>query len=280
MNGIVILNKESGISSFKASKKVGYLLNEKKVGNLGTLDPAAEGVLPIMLGKCCKLFDYYLHKTKTYEAEFTFGYETDTLDRDGKTIKDGGSIPSKNDILHKLNELTGEISQVPPQYSAKKINGKKACDLARNNQFVELKPTNIVVYKFELLNYNKEKCNFLIECSSGTYIRSLCRDLAYLLNTLATMTKLKRTKVGNFEIENAYLISEIEQIKEKSVIKVEDAIELNRIDLSDEEFVKLKNGVKIKLKSNDEKLFAFYKDELAFFVEKIDDLYKVYINFL
>ena len=148
MNGIVVLNKPQGLSSNTACKKVGRILNEKKVGHLGTLDPMAEGVLPVSLGKCTKLFDYYLKKNKEYVADFTFGYETDTLDADGKIMIDNGLIPSLNNIKLILNSFIGQQEQLPPKYSAKKVNGKRAYDLARKDEDFVLEPQLITIYEF------------------------------------------------------------------------------------------------------------------------------------
>jgi len=216
MNGLVILNKPCGISSNTACRKVGKILGEKKVGHLGTLDPMAEGVLPVALGKCTKLFDFYLKKRKTYIAEFVFGYETDTLDREGQVIFDGGRIPTKDEIEDILTKLRGKIAQIPPKYSAKKVNGKRAYDLARENVDFELKSKDIIIYKLEILEKIDAKTyKFLIECSAGTYIRSVARDLAYALQTYATMTRLQRTMCGEFSIENSYTF---ENIYESSVI--------------------------------------------------------------
>ena len=224
MNGIVILNKPVGISSNTACRKVGKIKKKKKVGHLGTLDPMAEGVLPVSLGKCTKLFDYYLNKEKTYIAEFTFGVETDTLDAEGEIVKSGGLIPTIDEINKVLNKMIGEQYQTPPKYSAKKVNGKRAYDLARANVDFDLKPKLIYIYDLQCLTQiNNNIFQFKIVCSSGTYIRSIARDLAFQLNTYAYMSKLIRTKCGEFSIEDSVTF---EEINEKSII------DLNKIFLN------------------------------------------------
>ena len=218
MNGIVVLNKPAGISSNTACRKVGKILGEKKVGHLGTLDPMAEGVLPVSLGKCTKLFDYYLNKNKTYIAEFTFGIETDTLDAEGIIISSGGQIPTLEEINTVLNKMIGEQYQLPPKYSAKKVNGKRAYDLARANVDFNLEPKLIHIYDLQCLSkVNHNTFQFKIECSSGTYIRSIARDIASKLNTHAYMSKLTRIKCGEFLIENSF---KFEEINEKSIINL------------------------------------------------------------
>lgn len=211
MNGIFILNKPKNISSNTACRKVGKILGEKKVGHLGTLDPMAEGVLPVSLGKCTKLFDYYLNKNKEYIADFAFGYETDTLDSEGKVLFDNGSIPSKEEILEKVSLMIGVQEQLPPRYSAKKIDGKRAYDLARADIQFELKPKEITIFNFELIGQLSQNVfRFKISCSSGTYIRSIARDLAKYLGTFATMTNLIRTKCGEFLLENSHALDDVD----------------------------------------------------------------------
>ena len=210
MNGIIILDKPKGMSSNYACRLVGKKIGEKKVGHLGTLDPLAEGVLPITLGKCTKLFDYYLKKNKTYIANFTFGKETSTLDSEGEILEESNIIPSYDDLLKILPSFKGEQEQLPPKYSAKKINGVRAYDLARLNIEFDLTPKCITIYNIELINQvSIDTFSFKIECSSGTYIRSIARDIAYKLNTFAFMSYLQRTKCGEFSIENAIKIDDV-----------------------------------------------------------------------
>ena len=205
MRGFLNLNKPSGITSAQAVAIVKRKLNLKneKVGHTGTLDPMASGVLPIAIGRATRLFDFMLSKQKTYIAEFTFGYETNTLDSEGEVCFQNGKIPDEASVINALQDFCGEIEQVPPVFSAKSVNGVRAYNLARNNKSVNLTPCKVVIHEFTFLSKIDNTFKFKITCGSGTYIRSLCRDLAHKLGTFATMTSLVRTKTGVFEIENA-----------------------------------------------------------------------------
>lgn len=218
INGIILINKESGFSSNQVVNKVKYLLKANKAGHLGTLDVLGRGLLPITLGKGTKLFDYFLNKDKVYQTVFEFGYTTTTLDREGK-------ITDKNDVEVSLEQLQavcktfiGKQDQLPPIYSAKKINGKKAYELARAGKSVDLKPKQIEIYDLKVLK-QIEKNKFLLEvhCSSGTYIRSLCRDIASSLGTFGVMQDILRTKCGSFDIKESFTIEDIEQGKYKII---------------------------------------------------------------
>ena len=256
MNGIVILNKEKGISSNTACRKVGKLLGEKKVGHLGTLDVLATGVLPVALGKATKLFDFYLQKTKTYLATFTFGYETTTLDSEGEVVASSDIIPKEDELRSALLKFIGAQNQMPPKYSAKKVNGKCAYDLARSNIDFELKPKEITITNIELISQiSNDTYTFKITCSSGTYIRSIARDLGYALNTYATMTDLVRLQCGNFMLENSYAISQIEKIGIDVLLDFNTIFkEFEKIQVNDTETKKLLNGQTILIKENRENI--------------------------
>ena len=218
INGIILVNKESGFSSNQVVGKVKYLLKANKAGHLGTLDVLGRGLLPITLGRGTKLFDYFLNKDKVYQTIFEFGFATTTLDREGE-------ITDKNDVEVSLEQLQnvcqkfiGKQDQLPPIYSAKKINGKKAYELARTGKSVDLKPKQIEIYDLRVLK-QIEKNKFLLEvhCSSGTYIRSLCRDIASSLGTFGVMQDILRTKCGSFDIKESFTIEDIEQGKYKII---------------------------------------------------------------
>lgn len=218
INGIILVNKESGFSSNQVVGKVKYLLRANKAGHLGTLDVLGRGLLPITLGRGTKLFDYFLNKDKVYQTIFEFGFATTTLDREGE-------ITDKNDVEVSLEQLQnvcqkfiGKQDQLPPIYSAKKINGKKAYELARAGKSVDLKPKQIEIYDLKVLK-QIEKNKFLLEvhCSSGTYIRSLCRDIASSLSTFGVMQDILRTKCGSFDIKESFTIENIEQGKYKII---------------------------------------------------------------
>lgn len=210
-NAIINLNKPTGMSSFFAVKKVAKLLGVKKAGHMGTLDPYGSGVLLIGVNKGTKLFDEYLNKTKTYVATFHFGYETTTLDSEGEIIFEKEINITPEDIKKVLPIFIGKQAQMPPKFSAKKINGKRACDLMRDGKEVELKPKDIEIYDIKLLScLGDNNFSFKITCSSGTYIRSLCRDIAYKLSTYGTMVSIIRTKCGVLCIENSCTLQDIQ----------------------------------------------------------------------
>lgn len=242
MTGVINLYKPKGITSSDAVIKVKRLLHTKAVGHMGTLDPQGEGVLILGVGKATRLFDYYLKKDKVYRAEFTFGYETDTLDGEGSVTLSGGAFPDRESIAEAMKKFIGKQLQVPPMYSAKKIEGRKAYDIARSGKEIELKPCEIEVFDYKLLAYGDNKITVEVHCSSGTYIRSLCRDLARSLNTYAIMTAITRIRCGTFDIAQSVRIEDAAS----GIMPVEQALpELKKLALSDEYYADLCNGRKI-----------------------------------
>lgn len=260
ISGFVNIIKPTGATSFEVISKVKKILGTKKVGHLGTLDPAASGVLPIAVGKATKFFDYFLNKEKEYVALVNFGKETDTLDSFGIEI---GRVPEKISeemILDILPKFTGEISQTPPKFSAIKVNGERAYDLARKNANFELKPRKITIFSIKMVkNCQNNKFLFKVHCSAGTYIRTLFLDIAKALSTVATAEAIIRTKSGNFKIEDAVTIDEFE--KSKSVKSIESVFEnCKKIFVSGETKKKLVCGVKVSSSgfdvSENEEFFA------------------------
>ncbi len=246
MNGFINLYKPSGMSSAYAINKIKKILGKKvKCGHMGTLDPMASGVLPVGIGKATRLFNFLLDKDKVYTAEFTFGYETDTLDAEGKIIKDGGYIPTINEIKGVLGSLTGIVDQIPPAYSAKNVGGTRSYVLARQGIEVELKPKQVEINSIEVeTTSTKNAYKFTIKCKGGTYIRSICRDIAYALNTYATMTKLTREKSGCFDLSNSVSAEEINSLQdiEMRIIKPEDTVYFEVIELNNKKYSDLING--------------------------------------
>lgn len=266
MQGIVIVNKESGWTSFDVVNKLKHIYNTKKVGHLGTLDPMAEGVLPVAIGRATKLFDYYLNKTKTYIANIKFGVLTDSLDATGAVIKTEETNVTEAEFKKALNSFVGKISQVPPKVSAKKINGRRAYDLARNNIEFEIKPKDVTIYEIEYISKVADnEYQFKVVCEAGTYIRSLCRDIGEKLITIATMTKLVRTKAGKFSIENAHTISEIEGNKEAFLLPLEKVLNNEqKLVLSVDNLPALINGRKLVVNEPDSKLVVVYCGDILF----------------
>ena len=194
MNGLIIINKEAGISSQGVVSKVKKILNEKKVGHIGTLDPMAEGVLPVLIGNYTKISKYLIEHDKTYIATIKFGIRTDTADSEGKVIekKDVNiNNMTKEDFNVILKSFLGESMQYPPKYSAIKINGKKLYEYARNNVEIEISPRKILIYDIDVLNIDKiqNELLFRVSCSKGTYIRSLCEDISNKIGTVRIYEK-------------------------------------------------------------------------------------------
>lgn len=264
MKGFINLYKPVGMSSAQAVARVKRALElpkNVKVGHTGTLDPMASGILPIAVGRATRLFDFMLEKYKTYVAEFTFGFETDTLDSEGEIVKTAEKIPSVEEIMAVLPEFLGKIEQLPPQYSAKSVNGIRAYDLARKGQAVELKSCVVEIVEFEFLEAKEEnKFAFRITCGSGTYIRSLCRDLAVKLGSVATMTALERTKVGVFGLENAV---KIEDVTPSALLPCEIVLErLEKLNISAQQQEMLLQGKRVEL-SKQNGLYKVFNGELV-----------------
>lgn len=270
MIGVLNLYKPSGITSSDAVCKVRKILCMKAVGHFGTLDPIGEGVLPLGVGKATRLFDYMLKKDKVYEAEFEFGFETDTLDRTGTITENGGKIPTLEEVEKILPSFMGKQLQMPPVYSAKSIGGKRAYELARDGKEVFLKPCEIEIFELKAVRQNNSNIfRFKIHCSSGTYIRSFGRDVARRLGTYATMISIKRLRSGIFEIADSITLEELEKKKENALIGIESALsDLKAIEIRETYYDKLLNGVKLSasiidadLKHN-EKFLLYCRGEL------------------
>lgn len=247
MDGILIIDKPKGITSHDVVYMVRRLTGIKKVGHTGTLDPLATGVLPILIGKATKLSDRLVSHTKEYIAEFEFGFETDTLDITGEILNITNHIPKEEEVKKVLKEFEGEIMQVPPMYSAIKINGKKLYEYARAGEEIDIPSRKCNINHISLVAYKNNKYEILVNCSSGTYIRSLIRDIGRKLNSLATITELRRTKSGDFIIKDA--INEdtlknmtMKQIEDK-LINIKDALKYEAIYLPIEDYKKITNGM-------------------------------------
>ena len=245
MQGFLNIYKQSGDSSAKVVALVKKLSGVKKVGHMGTLDPMACGILPIALNKATRMFDCFLQKIKSYRAVFTFGYETDTLDALGKTIYTSNILPLKQQIEEILPSFLGVVNQVPPKYSAKNVNGVRAYELARKGKNIELASKQVEIKEFKLVKQIDDKSfEFLITCGSGTYIRSLCRDLATSSNTVATMTFLERIESGVFKVEQSVTLQQLEKDGvEKHIESIEKVFsKFDTVEVDDIEKTKLLNG--------------------------------------
>ena len=258
-SGVLLVNKPRGLSSNKIVNLVKYRLHAKKCGHLGTLDLEGEGLLPVTINHATKLFDYFLAKDKTYETVFVFGFETDTLDTSGKVLKEKIPTFTEKELECEVNKMVGKYMQMPPQYSAKKVNGKVGYKEARKGEYIDLKPKEIEIYSFKILEkLSINSYRFEISCSSGTYIRSVCRDLAYHLGTYGSMQCILRTRCGGFYLKDAYSLDEIEK-GEFKIIPCENLFDFNVIKLNEKEFFKLSNGQNLTSSFEDGEYKIFYK---------------------
>ena len=267
MDGIVIINKEKEYTSHDVVAKVKKILNEKKVGHTGTLDPNATGVLPILLGKGTKLSKYLINHNKIYEATLKLGEKTDTADIEGK-ITEEKDVKKENlsqeNVTKVLKEFIGKSKQVPPMYSAIKVNGKKLYEYARKGQTIEIKPREIEIYGIELLNINNNEIAFKVHCSKGTYIRTLCENIAEKLETVGYMKELKRIEVGEFNIKNAITLKELESKKEKAIISIEEFLKDKQlINLNSKKVKLFLNGVNLEFKLEDG-IYRIYNEKNEF----------------
>ena len=238
MNGFILVNKESGVSSNFVVQHIKKKIKAKKVGHLGTLDPLASGLLILATNRATKFSSYFLESDKSYDVEVEFGTSTDTDDSTGNIIYESNNYPSKLSIRNELESFIGESMQVPPFFSALKYKGKPLYKYAREGQLITKPPRKILITRIESLNFHSKICSFKIYCSKGTYIRSIARDLGERLGCGAHMKSLTRISQGNFNISNAKRASDI---LEGDIISIEDAF---------------KNLEKIKIGYNDEKKFV------------------------
>lgn len=219
ISGILNINKEVGISSNKCVSLVKKALDTRKVGHTGTLDLEASGVLPIVVGKATRVSDFLMDERKEYITEAIFGKRTDTLDYDGQVLATSDVIFTREDLEKEMENFTGEITQIPPMYSALKVNGQKLYDLARKGIEVERKKRQVNIYSFDIIDFNFPKATFKITCSKGTYIRTLIDDLGENLGSYAYVNSLTRSKVGDFYLEDAINSDDLLNMSREEVLK-------------------------------------------------------------
>lgn len=253
MDGVIIINKPKGFTSQDVVSKTKRILNVKKAGHTGTLDPLATGVLPVLIGNYTKLSKYLIEHDKVYRAKIKFGEQRETGDLEGKVVKTSDvKVSDIENIKFVLNKMIGEQMQVPPMYSAIKINGKKLYEYARNGETVEVPARKIEIYKLDLIDFNEIEQSLEVEvsCSKGTYIRVLCEDIAKNLGTVGFMEELNRIKVDKFDIDKSLSFEDLEKNKEnieKYLIKMEDIFkDLPKIFLTSRKKELFLNGVKLR----------------------------------
>lgn len=274
-NGILIVNKPSGITSRDVVNIVGKTLNTKKVGHTGTLDPMATGVIVLCLGNALKVCELITANDKEYIAKVILGIETETLDTTSPIINTKKTNITKEEIEKVLNSFKGSYLQEVPKYSAVKINGKKLYEYAREGKEIELPKKMVTIYDIQLISditYYNDTTSFYIKTtvSKGTYIRSLIRDIGYKLNTYGCMDSLERTRQGIFNIDNSYTLEEIKNNNYKLLSIEESLPNIPLVEVDNKTLFKIRNGVKLKkfftgdmaIIKDKNKVVAIYKNDL------------------
>ncbi len=248
ISGWINLDKPYGMTSTQAIGKVRRILNAQKIGHAGTLDPLATGVLPIAVGEATKTISFAQDDIKTYHFTIQWGEQRDTDDMEGKVIATSDHRPAAGDIIALLGQYTGEIQQIPPNFSAIKINGERAYDIARDGDIPELKPRTVYIEKLELLEARKDDADFTMTCGKGTYVRSLARDIGNDLGTKGFVSALRREKVGTFTAKDAISLdklSDMDYVSARSECLLPLQIVLDDIpalDLKENETARIRNG--------------------------------------
>lgn len=278
-DGLINVLKPPGMSSHDVVSFIRRVYQTKKVGHAGTLDPAACGVLPIAIGKATRLIEYMSEADKSYRAELTFGFETDSGDDTGIITKkvDRYILPSFEIISDTLNSFVGDITQTPPMHSAIKINGNKLCDLVRKGIKVDVPSRKVEIKKISPIQYKNNKLLFDVNCSKGTYIRSLCIDIGRKLMIPATMSFLVRTKVGDFSLNDSYTLNEISELKNSILLDVDYTVKhLPSVNLSLKQTSDFQEGRSVKIDFlNQTHLFRVYNMNNFFIgIAKYDNLSK------
>nr|MBQ0090931.1 tRNA pseudouridine(55) synthase TruB [Candidatus Enterousia merdequi] len=281
MDGIFILDKDSNVFSRTAGWHVAKIFGEKKFGHIGTLDPMATGVLPIVIGNATKMIPFIediMPNKKEYLFGMKFGVETDSLDITGRTIDSSDFVPSEDDIKKAISKLIGNIEQTPPMFSAVHVNGKRAYELARSGENVEIKPRNITVFELEYTGKSRDdEYNFRILCSRGTYVRSIVRDIAKLCKAKATTTYIRRTLTNGFNIKNAHTLDFLEKLVnngdavDKYLLAPDCALgDIPVINLNDEDTVLYKHGGFIKTAETDG-LYRVYSNKTFVGIGRVEN---------
>ena len=266
-NGWLVINKQVGVSSAKVVNKIKKIMNIKKIGHAGTLDPLASGVLPIALGEATKTMKYAMSAHKSYEFDVTWGEATETEDREGKITNTSDIRPTKKKIIKALPYFIGKIKQKPPQFSAIKIDGVRSYKLARKSIPVEIPDREVYIKSFKLLKeIDKNRARFIVECGKGVYIRSLARDLAIYLNTYGHISYLKRLSVGNFLYKDAILLADLANLVDKAtiseVIKPISFVldDIPAIDINSNEAILISRGQRVYKEDIKLEKGKFYKE--------------------
>ncbi len=256
MNGILLIDKDKGITSHDVVNKVRRILGTRKIGHTGTLDPIATGLLPLLIGEGTKISNYIVADYKEYIGAAVFGSEYTTYDITGDVLAKTDNIPSDEDVINYIDNLKGKITQKPPIYSAIKVKGKKLYEYARAGIEVEIPEREVEIFETEVLNNKPGEVCFRVKCSSGTYIRSLIQSMGRDLSSYAAMSDLRRTKVGVFNVEDAISLDDLEKLSREEIearlISIEEALSnMKKFIVPDYFYDRMKNGLQFRMKKTD-----------------------------
>ncbi len=274
MDGIFIVNKPKGITSFDVVARMRRICDTKKVGHAGTLDPDAVGVLPVCVGRATKIIEYLMEKDKVYQVELILGTATETQDSSGSILYEKPVTASIEDIEGAIKSFLGESMQIPPMYSAVRVNGKRLYELARKGIEIERKPRAITISKLDILSIDKKEdkviAAFNVECSKGTYIRTLCNDIGEKLDCGGHMMSLSRTRSGPFKLENSFTLESLENLKNtddlhSAKLSIDKAVlYMTQVYVNENEAKRLRNGLTILKESLQTGLSRVYHENGAF----------------
>lgn len=268
--GILLVNKPSGITSHDLVMKIRRKLHTQKVGHTGTLDPLASGVMMLTVGKATKILPYIVEHDKEYVAELKLGIRTDTSDITGNIVEERDVVPvSEEEIRQAMSEMTGEQKQIPPMYSAKKVNGRKLYELAREDIVIERDPVDINIYELKLLDFNgNDEIRFRIRCSSGTYVRTVCEDLSRKLGNVGTMKSLVRTAIDRYTLKDC---QELENIDDSVTLLSTYEILSGYPYVEIEDLKSIYDGKKIQIDCDEDLIFIVNSGNIIAAYERITD---------
>ena len=274
MNGIVIIDKPQGWTSQDVTARLRRVFNTRRIGHGGTLDPMATGVLPVFVGRATRGVEFFEHAEKTYEAVLRLGIATDTEDITGTVLEEKEVSLSEADFLEVLPKFRGKIQQIPPMYSALKVNGQKLCDLARKGREVERQPREIEIFKLECLEFAGSEARLLVHCSKGTYIRTLCKDIGAALGCGGCMAALRRVTAGEYTLDEAVSLQTLLETEEpEQYLRRVDTMFRNfpAVTLTENQEKRCRNGNSFSLKLADGTYRAYSKTGEFLMLSKVED---------
>ena len=274
MNGIVIVDKPQGWTSQDVTARLRRVFNTRRIGHGGTLDPMATGVLPVFVGRGTRGVEFFEHAEKTYEAVLQLGLTTDTEDITGTVLEEREVAISEADFLTVLPKFRGKIQQIPPMYSALKVNGQKLCDLARKGKEVERQPREIEIFELECLEFTGTTARLRVRCSKGTYIRTLCKDIGEALGCGGCMAALRRVQAGEYTIAESVPLAELLDTTEpEKYLRPVDTMFRNypEVTLTEKQELRCRNGNSFSIQLPDGTYRAYAKDGEFLMLAKVDD---------